>query len=330
MVVAGRARRLLLCALGLAALMLAAAVGCGGEPAPSVAEQLDQVADAVTPPLVRLSSATRAARPSDRESMVTLRATAGRAGDVLAMARRDLRDVEASSEGGERADVRDLGSALDEYLTLSDELGASRLSVPAIEVAAERARQAGRDAGVSLPSIDASELVAAVRRQRRQRQTAGRPSEPVGDGNPPGSSIAYRSYTGPAFQAQVPTGPGWAEPSQSQPTPGRLFRTNVRGPEGLFVIIDFTPFEPAGFGGRYESRTEVGQTAFGSATRYVFTGGRLPECQRSTCVDYIINGGGTEGGSGFAVLAGGDDAATTGQIAQMVAESVTPIGQYDE
>jgi len=42
----------------------------------------------------------------------------------------------------------------------------------------------------------------------------------------------------------------------------------------------------------------------------------------------IINGNGTAGGSGFAVLAGGGNAAS--QIAQTVAESVTPVGQYGE
>lgn len=103
-----------------------------------------------------------------------------------------------------------------------------------------------------------------------------------------------------------------------------MFRTNVRGPNGLFVIVDFTPFEAATFGGKCQSRTEVGQTAFGSATRYVFQGGSLPECGRATCFDYIIN----SGGAGFAVLAGGGNAAS--QIAQTVAESVTPIGEYGE
>jgi hypothetical protein len=132
-------------------------------------------------------------------------------------------------------------------------------------------------------------------------------------------------YDGPAFQAKLPTGGGWAAPAQSEPTPGRLFRTSVRGPGGLFAIIDYTPLEAATFGGRYESRTQVGHTAFGSATRYVFQGGRLPECQRSRCVDYIIND--PSGGGGFGVLAGGGDFATASAIAQAIAESVTPVGE---
>jgi hypothetical protein len=289
------------------------------------------VADAVASPLDRLSSAVDAARPSDRESLISLRATAGRTSDALTTARRDLRELESSADGGDRAKARDFGSTLDDYQALADELSRSRLSATSLAVAAERARQAGRDSAFAVPVIDAGSLVAALRRSgKKGALTVGGTSAPVGGGSTSasGGSIAYRSYSGPAFQARIPTGGGWAEPSQSEPNPGKLFRTNVRGPHGLFVIIDFTPFETAKFGGGYDSRTEVGQTAFGSATRYVFRGGRIPECQRTTCIDYIINSGGTSGGSGFAVLAGGGDAAAG--IAQTVAESVTPSGEYVE
>ena len=95
----------------------------------------------------------------------------------------------------------------------------------------------------------------------------------------------------------------------------------MRGPDGLFVIIDYTPFEPAQFGGVRMSKDKVGQTAFGSATRYVFQGGSLPECQRSPCVDYIINDRAT--GSGFGVLAGGPDFARAKELARTVMESLT-------
>jgi len=40
--------------------------------------------------------------------------------------------------------------------------------------------------------------------------------------------------------------------------------------------------EPATFGGSYQSRTEVGQTAFGSVTLYVFQGGVLPRLSGSS------------------------------------------------
>jgi hypothetical protein len=90
----------------------------------------------------------------------------------------------------------------------------------------------------------------------------------------------------------------------------------------MFVIIDYTPQEPAGFGGNFESRRDVGQTAFGSATEYVFQGGTLPECQRARCVDYIINDPASD--SGFAVLAGGSDFALAQEIAKTVMESLVP------
>jgi hypothetical protein len=90
----------------------------------------------------------------------------------------------------------------------------------------------------------------------------------------------------------------------------------------MFVIIDYTPLEPAVFGGSYQSRRDVGQTAFGQATEYVFQGGRLPECQRAPCVDYIINDPASD--SGFAVLAGGTDFEPATEIARTVMESLVP------
>ena len=170
----------------------------------------------------------------------------------------------------------------------------------------------------------ADDAVAQRAEQAADEARTGQPSAPVGtpseESGSAGAPITYTRYTGPAFEARVPTGTGWGSPSASEPTPGRLFRTNLRGPGGLFVIIDYTPFEAAVFGGRFRSRTVVGQTAFGTAVRYVFQGGSLPECQRSSCYDYIINDRST--GRGFGVLAGGGSAAAG--IARTVAESVTP------
>lgn len=316
--------------LAIGAALAIAGAGCGSSE-PDTNEKVTDVADSVSRPLDRFSSAIESARPSDRRSIVELRAAAARTSDALTGARRDLRDLEDSADGGDRPKVRDFESTLDDYQALADELDRVPLSPTSIEAAAERARQASRDSRVALPVSDASALVAGLR--RKKPLTAGGLSAPVGGGggsNSSGATFSYRTYTGPAFQARLPTGPGWAEPSQSEPNPGKLFRTNVRGPNGLFVIIDFTPFETAKFGSGYDSKTDVGQTAFGSATRYVFRGGRIPECQSTTCTDYIINGGGTSGGSGFAVLAGGGGSGAAGQIAQTVAESVTPIGQYGE
>lgn len=308
----------------------ALAGGCGGNDEPDTAAELEEIAATVERPIERLAAALDEAKPS---KLVVLRATAERTADALVNARRDVRDLEDRAPDRERARLREFEAALDEYEALADSLAESPLTPAEVEISDERAQQAAQDSRVELSELDAGPLVAVLRKARRDRKprVAGGLSAPVGPAAPAGDSqpTSYTTYTGPSFQARIPTGGGWAAPSQSQPTPGELFRTNVRGPNGLFVAIDFTPFEPATFGGRYQSRTEVGQTAFGSATLYVFQGGVLPECQRNTCFDYIINSG-QSGGSGFAVVAGGEDQATAAAIAQTVAESVTPIGQYLE
>jgi hypothetical protein len=172
------------------------------------------------------------------------------------------------------------------------------------------------------PTATATETETATPTETATSTTATAPPAPPAPPVRPTRSAPYFTYTGPAFQARLPRGSGWGRPAQSQPTPGRLFRTSLRATNGRFVIIDYTPFEPAQFGGTYFSRTSVGQTAFGNATRYVFQGGTLPECQRSPCVDYIIND--RVNGSGFGVLAGGPNFGAAAALAQTVAESVVP------
>ena len=153
-------------------------------------------------------------------------------------------------------------------------------------------------------------------------------SKPVGpssSGSAPPHPVSYTDYSAPGYTAKVPTGGGWAAPAQSEPTPGRLYRTSIRGPNGLFAIIDYTPNDKAMFGNYpYESRTEVNQPAIGSATRYVFTGGKLAGCVQSPCVDYIMNDAAS--GHGFGVAAGGGDFATAAAVAKTIAESLTPSG----
>ena len=121
---------------------------------------------------------------------------------------------------------------------------------------------------------------------------------------------------------------GWSSASDSQPTPGKLFRTSVRGPNGQFLIIDYTPDEKPAFGGRFISKRQVGQTAFGSATQYIFQGGTLPECQRARCIDYLVADPASSGG--FGVLAGGPNFAAAQTIAQTTVESLTPPSDYGE
>jgi hypothetical protein len=264
--------------------------------------------------------------------MITLRAAADRAGDAVRSAQQDLQLIPISTVLGIRAQSRSMSESLTDMQAVTDALSSRSISISDLELATERARQATQGSGIALPRIDAERLIASLRRSRRSTapaKTRDGISVPVGSGGTANGStsatVSYDTYTGPAFQAKLPSGAGWAPAAQSQPTPGQLYRTSVRGPGGMFVIVDYTPFEAATFGGSYRSRTQVGQTAFGSATKYVFQGGRLPECQRSTCVDYIIND--PAGGGGFGVLAGGGSTTSAEQIARTVAESVVPIGE---
>jgi hypothetical protein len=313
-------------------------LGCGGgSDAPSFDQQLREVADSVDRPVRRLSRALAATSPRSRSQLIELRAIASRASNDLDDARADLRALEPD-EAADRKVQRSTLDAIESLGELADSLSRPTPSVDALEQASAQARLAAEDVeGVVLPELDASEFIRALRVERRRqakrkaaKTTSPGVSQPVGP-DPGGASggsasVSYFNYNGPAFQAKLPTGGGWASPASSEPTPGQLFRTSVRGPNGAFVIVDFTPFETAKFGGSYSSRRQVGQTAFGSATEYIFQGGRLPECQRDRCVDYIIND--ARSGQGFGVLAGGPDFALAQSIARTVMESLTPRGDY--
>jgi hypothetical protein len=139
---------------------------------------------------------------------------------------------------------------------------------------------------------------------------------------PSAPKLRFASVAANGFQAQLPTGRGWSAPATSEPAPGRLFRTTVRGPDGAFVFVDSTPNIKPAFAATYLSKQRVGQTAFGSAVRYVFQDGLFPECRRSRCVDYQISIPGSPGG--LAVLAGGPSFALTQRLAATVTASLTP------
>jgi serine/threonine protein kinase len=139
----------------------------------------------------------------------------------------------------------------------------------------------------------------------------------------PATPVSYRSYTPSTagYTASIPTGSGWSEPLESEPTPGRLFRTTIDGPDGTIVLIDYTPAEPAMFGYDEQSATPVEHPLFDSATEYVFTGGIVEECGASRCVDYILNSSDTA--AGYAVLVGGsEDFARSRRIGRAVMRSL--------
>ena len=77
---------------------------------------------------------------------------------------------------------------------------------------------------------------------------------------------------------------------ETEETPGRLYRTTVRGPDGLVLIIDHTPLEPAAFGSGYDSRRELSHPWFGSMTEYTFSGGRIPTSRAGCCTRLELSG----------------------------------------
>jgi hypothetical protein len=288
----------------------------------------DVVAEAVArlePSLDRLSATAQRTQARSPASFVALRSAAERAVD-------DLDDEEDRLQALE-TDVRDqpVVAAFEDAVETTRQLAES-LSLPGQRpaviagLASEQKSAVDEAIGPELPVIEARQVVASLRRRRAAVAVAAsssQSSEAAATTASP-SPVALPDFTvrnAFGYQARIPTGGGWGAPADSQPN-SRLYRTNLRGPGGLFLIIDYTPNDEAMFGGDYESQIEVGQTAFGTATEYVFRGGSLPECQRATCVDYIIND--PVSSQGFAVLAGGGDLATVKEIARTVMESLTP------
>jgi hypothetical protein len=230
--------------------------GCGSGPdRPSEAEQLRAVSSTLDQPMDRLREAVTDARVSDRSSMVTLRAAAGRAEAALRSAQQDLQLIARPAQVGVHSQARQLSDALEELRALTDALSPRSISIADLELAAERATQSATGSSMALPRFDTDRLIASLRRSRRSKapaKTRDGVSVPVGADNATNDATPaapfYEDYTGPAFQAKLPTGTGWAAPAESQPTRGRLFRTSVRGPGGRFVIIDSGP---RGAGCRY-------------------------------------------------------------------------------
>jgi hypothetical protein len=298
---------------------------CGGE---AFDDRLDRVSSMAERPLQRLQESIDQASPRDSSSLVILRETANRTAVQLAEAQDSLQDLEPDGSSERRA-IAELGDAIDASHRLSQTLSRRPLLADEIKGLGVQASTAIGDLQQThLPRVDVSSLAAALDHRQRGRRATGQGGSST-TSTPPSSPVARPDFVGHSafgYQAQIPSGAGWSSPSDSQPTPGRLFRTSVRGPSGMFVIIDYTPSEAATFGGRYDSKQDVGQTAFGTASKYVFQGGRLPECERARCVDYIINDRAST--QGFGVLAGGPDFGLVSDIASTVAESLTaPEGE---
>lgn len=153
-------------------------------------------------------------------------------------------------------------------------------------------------------------------------EEGGTPPEPAGDAS---GSISYAPYTPSnstfAYEVDLPSGAEWSQPRESEPTEGELLRVSVRGPAGLMVLVDRTPFEVPVLTTSFDSRETVPHPAFGQAERYVISQSRLiAECEGSPCIDYLVDDG---TGGGWAVLAGGgEDLALADTVAKRVTDSL--------
>jgi hypothetical protein len=200
-------------------------------------------------------------------------------------------------------------------LSNSDDGGSERTA------AAEPADRATTSDELAAPRE--TEPKAPKRKPKPAARTPEPAAEPAPTPAPRPNPVRYTGYSpaGGGFWTEIPSGGGWSAPVETEETRGRLYRTTVRGSDGLLLIIDHTPLEPAAFGAGYHSRRELPHPWFGSMTEYLFTGGSIPECQTTTCVDYIVNSAGS--GPGFGVLAGGTtDTALARSIARHVAKKL--------
>jgi hypothetical protein len=134
--------------------------------------------------------------------------------------------------------------------------------------------------------------------------------EPEPDPDPATEPARYTPYSASSgdWQAELPSGNGWGEPSETQLGGGRRLRVSVRGPAGAALVIDHTPSEPARFGSKYRSRRELPQPSVGSMIEYSLS---------DDAVGYVLNAG--EGG--FRVFATGVE----GPVARRVADSLTLV-----
>jgi serine/threonine-protein kinase len=140
----------------------------------------------------------------------------------------------------------------------------------------------------------------------------------------PATATRFEQYRSEAsgFQADLPTGSGWSEPTESSPS-DQLFAVTLDGPDGLELVINYTPGEAAQITPSDSCRA-VDHPEFAQAQKCVFSGGRIDACQRTQCVDYLLNDG--PDGPGWAVLVGGGPASRSEAIARRVADSFTPLG----
>lgn len=273
------------------------------------------IAASVQPGLDGLAAAARTTDPTQSASLDVLRTSAEGALSDLGRALVDLRALTIAPADQREANA--LEGALEANVALSRALAARRIKTVEVEPLAAAARRASRALTATvLPEIEVDDLITALKDARERDKPDG--PTPTDTTEQPTLELSE----GEGFEALLPTGAGWSAPEASEPEPGIIFRTTVRGPNGELVLVDYTPKEPAVFGRDFTSKRTVDQPVFGTATEYIFSGSKVPECNTSRCVDFIMND--ESSGEGFAVLGGGGDPSVTIPLARQVMESLVP------
>lgn len=115
------------------------------------------------------------------------------------------------------------------------------------------------------------------------------------------------------YSTKVPA--GWSQDSDTTSAGGDvLYRSTWTGPDGTKLLIDATPATAPAPPPNIMASESISHPAFGSARRYVFSGGALPQCSAG-CLLYQMS----DGKGGYAVLAGGGDPATAQAVAERAA-----------
>ena len=207
----------------------------------------------------------------------------------------------SDGELGEQITPRDLAEARREAAQNARQ--AARIEALEEQVK-EFSRESSRDEGTAASEIPSEESLPPVEAPSTESTTVTTFSDSM-------------SLHG-GWSAEIPIGDGWSGPLESTPNEG-LYRTTFDGPGDLTVIVDYTPHEVPIFNGTAESRDYVTHPLYGTSERIVFSGGSIPTCQNTRCIDFLVPNG---AGGGWGILAGGGDYEVAAEVADHIAATL--------
>jgi serine/threonine protein kinase len=185
-------------------------------------------------------------------------------------------------------------------------VGASRASEPAADKSPPSGQADGEGDRLGERERQLDERERELRQRERERTRTG----------PPPTELSFEEYESAEgdYSTKVPA--DW-EFTSSTRSDGEdiLYRSTWTASDGTTLLIDTTPTSRPSKPPNVQSARLVSHPTFGTARRYVFSGGTLPQCADSTCILYQVR----DGSGGYAVLAGGGDLATAEIVAKKAA-----------